>query len=225
MKKCVCHKTVSATLLVWVLLVLCGSTNRAQNNPTNQTATESIRGQAVNGIYADVSVVYREHTERPPTICVSVFTTNEHGFYGELDYGASPGDIAAVLFSDKLLYFKPTNHFCGPIELRDSADRRLPLLKRDVSLSEKYPASFSLSVARKHNPYRPRMFPEPLAARQGNLAEFEPRQYFEIRDSGEYRLAAWPKIYKRSATNSDICERIDLPPVTATFQWRGQKPK
>jgi hypothetical protein len=47
-----------------------------------------------------------------------------------------------------------------------------------------------------------------------NLGEF-----FDIKQPGDYTLTVWPKIYKRSAQDKDLCERIDLPPVTATFKW------
>jgi hypothetical protein len=51
---------------------------------------------------------------------------------------------------------------------------------------------------------------------------FQLTDYFDIKQPGEYQLTVWPKIYKRSATNSDICERIDIPPVTVTIKWDGK---
>ncbi len=46
--------------------------------------------------------------------------------------------------------------------------------------------------------------------------------YFDIKEPGQYTFTVWPKIYKHSSTNTDICNRIDLPPVSVTFKWNGQ---
>jgi hypothetical protein len=48
--------------------------------------------------------------------------------------------------------------------------------------------------------------------------------YFNIKKSGEYELTIWPKIYKRSAKDRDLCERIDVPPVTIPIKWDGKSP-
>ncbi len=54
---------------------------------------------------------------------------------------------------------------------------------------------------------------------------FQLEDYFEMRAPGKYQLTVQPKIYHRLATNDDICVRIDLPPITATFKWAGEKTK
>lgn len=54
---------------------------------------------------------------------------------------------------------------------------------------------------------------------------FQLGDYFELKEPGEYKLTVWPKIYRRSATNDDICQRIDLPPVSVTIKWQGQAAK
>ena len=51
------------------------------------------------------------------------------------------------------------------------------------------------------------------------------RDFFAIKEPGEYILTVWPKIYHRISTNSLDCERLDLPPVTATFKWDGDTVK
>ncbi len=54
---------------------------------------------------------------------------------------------------------------------------------------------------------------------------FELGALFDIKNAGEYKLTVWPKIYKRSATNPDICQRLDLPPVSVTINWQRRPVK
>jgi hypothetical protein len=151
-------------------------------------------------------------------------------------------------------YYLPTNSFCGPIELRDSADRIIPTLKPEITSPSNYSVSYSLQEARgmylsqfKFFYRGPEMFPLPVFATsirsellrfqlgepirqkrmdpEGALADrwFPLKDYFDIKQAGEYKLTVWPKIYKRTATNLDVCDRTDLPPVSATFKWNGEK--
>lgn len=43
--------------------------------------------------------------------------------------------------------------------------------------------------------------------------------YFEIKGPGEYKFTVSAKLYKQSETNSDVYQRIDIPPVTVPIQW------
>ena len=120
-----------------------------------------------------------------------------------------------------------TNSFCGPVELRDAKGRSLPLLKPEVSQPDAYPARYSLSdedanFIHRHGAYLgPGIFPEPVLAvhSSSDLAKFNLEEYFDLKEPGEYLLTVWPKIYKRAAKGADVCERIDLPPVTVTIKW------
>jgi hypothetical protein len=139
----------------------------------------------------------------------------------------------------------PTNCFCGPIELRDGTGRRLRLLKPQVASSNAYPATYN-SQTERSNHFRliqwypgPKIFPPPLFATSTRselvrfqlggqerppgstlfVRWFQLAEYFDLKDSGEYTLTVWPKIYRRSETNRDICIRMNLPPVTASFRW------
>jgi hypothetical protein len=51
-----------------------------------------------------------------------------------------------------------------------------------------------------------------------NLGEF-----FTIREPGSYTLKVWPKIYMRSAQGTNLCERLDLPVVSAVFRCEPPK--
>lgn len=46
---------------------------------------------------------------------------------------------------------------------------------------------------------------------------FRLRDCFTIMEPGQYTLTVWPKIYRRSTANPDICHRFDVPPVSAMF--------
>ena len=65
----------------------------------------------------------------------------------------------------------------------------------------------------------PGTFPFPLDSSRNVMGRFKLSDYFAITNAGEYRLTVWPKIFTRALTNKDLCERVDLPPVTITFQW------
>jgi hypothetical protein len=122
-------------------------------------------------------------------------------------------------------YFKATNDFCGPVELRDSTGQKVKLLRPEVSSNEAYPSSYKLDGAQQRYMRRYRIaysaphvtYPE---WEQPELARFKLFDYFEITNSGDYRLTVWPKVYVRTSTNTFDCKLIDVPPVTATFTFR-----
>jgi hypothetical protein len=52
--------------------------------------------------------------------------------------------------------------------------------------------------------------------------------FFDLDKPGRYELTVWPVIYKArntNGTNADLCERMIIPPVTATFHWSGKPPE
>jgi len=51
---------------------------------------------------------------------------------------------------------------------------------------------------------------------------FQLSDFYDINEPGEYQLTVWPKIYERSSTNRDVCQRIDLPPLTTKFTLEGK---
>jgi hypothetical protein len=128
--------------------------------------------------------------------------------------------------ADHWMYFMATNSFCGLIELTDQAGQKLPLLKPQVNSEAAYPASYRLRQER--TTYRPRrswVYPFALVPQVGTNAEmlsFKLEDYFRIQSPGEYHLTVSPKVYKRSATNNDLCERLDLSAVTVLINWTNK---
>jgi hypothetical protein len=122
------------------------------------------------------------------------------------------------------IYFKATNLFCGPIELRDASGEKIAMRKPEVSMLTAYPASYGLQVTasnyyKQFKGYSGPFFPEPLMRPASVLIAFHLQDYFKLIEPGNYKLTVWPKIYKRSATNDDLCERVDIPPVTVFIKW------
>ncbi len=133
---------------------------------------------------------------------------------------------AAFITSDSSLYFAPTNSFCGPVELRDAQGRRIPTTRPDLALAAEYPPCFGLSFARQHKATSAgAVFPQPLLSWHHQLARFRVSDLFRITENGKYKLTVWPRIYQRAATNVDECCRMDLPPVSVSFEWRGGEAK
>ena len=173
-------------------------------------------GTSTNGIYAS-----------------GKYLLNGHGggghFVSILVHFRSPGtniDYISPFADEKYQwakYFDAQNSFIGFIELKDSDGNKIPLLKTNVNSQAAYPNTYSLHQARmesnNHN-----MGPELPYAITGSDPEagnFHLQSYFKIENPGDYLLTVWPKIYKKSETNQDIVQRIDLPPVTIPIKWAG----
>lgn len=127
--------------------------------------------------------------------------------------------------SPEWLYYKGTNCFCGPIELRDARGKAVRLLEPQVSQAEAYPAQYrwhtEYSNASRRGYIGPGTFPEPLlgAVPFSEIVRLKLARYFSLTEPGEYKFTVWPKVYKRSEKDKDLCERIDLPPVSVTIKW------
>ena len=121
-------------------------------------------------------------------------------------------------------YYVPTNSFCGFVELRAANGKKIELLKPEVNSAEAYPATYSLlkmsEILNRHAVLEPTM-PRPISGNDPEFCIFHLKDYFKYDNVGNYQLTVCPKIYKRSATNDDLCERLDLPPVTISIKWNG----
>jgi hypothetical protein len=226
-------RTLATILCAASLLALASLLNvsRLVAGPTNQTSSpvpgmvsssEGNYGMPTNGIFGVAQVVWDRGRDDLPIIDVRAVNTNLYGFRGEPE--PNPRDVLAVLrpiMMGTFLYFAPTNLFCGPVQLIDASGRALPLLKPEVSSMESYPFAFSVSYAKEHNPRPGTFFPAALNSSSAALVRFRLSDYFDIKLPGEYSLKVWPKIYKRPDTNSDIAQRIDLPPVSVIIKWDG----
>jgi len=187
---------------------------------------EPFYGAATNGISGGIRVALG--VGRP--LVVSVFVTNAN-----LQETSPMDDSAtnpAMAFIEKVegpdwLYYMPTNSFCGPIELRDVRGSGVPPIEAKARQTNAYPAQYDLSLERSNYLHRkeamlgPGLFPDPVLgiASTSELIRFEVGKYFDLKEPGEYKLTVWPKIYRRIATNNEVCRRIDVPPVSATLKW------
>jgi hypothetical protein len=131
--------------------------------------------------------------------------------------------------NNEWLYYMATNSFCGPVEVRNTSGRKLPSLKPQFCAFEAYRTSYSFSAAtvqlRPPPGYSGSPLPKGLGGARPELARFELGDYFEITEPGEYTLTVWPKIYKRAPGPGDLCERVDIPPVSLKLKWGGTVPK
>jgi hypothetical protein len=153
---------------------------------------------------------------------VGVVNTNVLGFSGENE-GASIQTITAKIFADKFRFFLPTNQFCGPVELRDHSGARCAPLKPETSSIQYYPASFSLQAIRQGRPPPATVYPRPITvSSEIVMASFYVSDCFALKEPGAYTLTVWPKIYQRESEGSDLCHRVDLPPVVVSFEWTGE---
>ena len=213
-----------------LFLVSCAGQAQSTNPPASQTYF----GGLTNGIRGEVEVIWNRGMKKPPQIAVFVSNTNTAEVVRQEEFGTNwtIGVLNRMVKND-WLYYMPTNEFCGPIALKDSGGRQVSLLHPNVSLPQAYPSSYSLTVEhgnyfnRYHFYSGPGVFPYPLMAitARSEITRFQLEDYFGIKEPGEYELTVWPKIYKRRAKNSDLCDRVDLPPVSVTIKWDGPPTK
>lgn len=186
---------------------------------TNQPPTSRAAPNVTNGLSAAIQVIRDAQRRHLPEIEITVATTNAYGFY-ERPY-KSWKEVNVVLelaFADGLLYFAPTNRFCGPITLRDRTGHEVPTLRPEVVRPGSYPIAVSIRNPTQPGGHEAPVLGTPLIFSPDELARFSLGDYFAVTEPGEYKLTVWPKIYKRVSTNDNICRRIDLPPVSAIIE-------
>ena len=124
---------------------------------------------------------------------------------------------------------------CGLIELRDNNGGKIPLLKNSIFSPKLYPDTFNITNQAKlipidKNKFTSMLLPAPQSrspdflrepGKNYSIALFNLNSYFKPTKTGVYILTIWPKIYKKSETNEELYERIDLPPVTIPIKWAG----
>lgn len=117
-------------------------------------------------------------------------------------------------------FFWGTNSFCGFVELHDADGVKVRLLKPEINDPAAYPNSYRLRIVGRLETHAiaPYELPHALSGSDANFT-FYLKDYFKVKEPGEYQLTVWPKIYKRLGTNDDLCVRIDVPPVTIPIHW------
>lgn len=172
-------------------------------------------GASTNGIYASVKYLPNYPGSGGPAVSVFIHFRSPST---NIDY-ISPFALEKYQVAK---YFNARNSFIGFIELKDSGGEKTSLLKPSVNSQTAYPDSYSLKRARRDLANRSGMGPELPGVITGSdpkAGNFHLLKYFNIEKPGDYKLTIWPKIYKKSGTNSDLVKRIDLPPVTIPIKW------
>ena len=117
-------------------------------------------------------------------------------------------------------YVQATNALCGPMLLYDANGHGVPSLRPEVNRLSAYPDRFSLRRVTRifSKPIESEMIPIRYwechpghTGGKGFLAPFILEDFFDVQAPGNYELRVWPKLYRCSSTNDDICERLDLP--------------
>jgi hypothetical protein len=217
---------------VCALLFQCAT--RGEGSNSNPPPAEITYGGVTNGIRAGITVRQAAGPTGAPAISVFVTNSNPGELFQAKDYGTNwLKPFLEKVGNNDWLYYMATNSFCGPVELRDAKGRSLPLLKPEVSRPEAYPPRYSLSADNFNRLYRnraylgPGIFPLPLlgAHLSSELVKLDLAEHFDLKEPGDYELTVWPKIYKRISKTSDLCERIDVPPVSVTLRWESRPSK
>lgn len=212
------YKLQVSALLILSFCLFLSAQETAKDPAIDKDVSREDPGPASKGIHAELAIIENKD-HRLPEIEVRVVNTNEYGFFGE-KLPDNPRDVSPILskiFSDQLLYFRTTNVLSGPLKLQDPAGKEVPPTNANL-VQIVFPTSFSFSDAKKHNPHPPSLFPRPLVHSPELLDRFPLSDYYNVKEPGEYRLTVRPKIYRRPTTNDDICERIDLDPVTTIIK-------
>ncbi len=178
-------------------------------------------GAETNGVSAGVAV-----RPGPPCSATVVFRIAPKA----LAYGATnrTGRIAPH-FTGTL--FLPTNEVCGPFILRDASGKAVPWVTPSALLTNSYPPALSLTgvydaFSGQYSIYSGPGFPPCSLGVGTNLtAPFVLTNYLRLARSGRYELKVWPKLYKRVFPKSDLTRRVDLPPVSVSFEWTKAKAK
>jgi hypothetical protein len=117
----------------------------------------------------------------------------------------------------RIKYFMATNSCWGPVEIRDARGRAVRATQPDVNSETAYPPSYSLTAARRIMMHAYRLYsgpPLPIALTPNEpLPSLNIKEFFRLKNSGEYKLTLWPKIYVYHP-ESDRCQRLDLPAVS-----------
>jgi hypothetical protein len=196
----------------------------AQEQKTNSLLAEkpcSSGGNLLEGTNTEVETSIALDQSRGAKSGVMVFFNQQKLFYPNmvsLDTNTYD-EVVKHLRKEDWMYFLAPNSFCGPIELRDNNGLVVRLLKPALSDQTNYPKSYSLRLEaakfrKQHMVYSGPPFPIPLMTPVAGVTSFHLKDYFDIKLPGQYKLTVWPKVYRRSITNEDLCDRIDLKPVT-----------
>ena len=235
--------TFLCAILSFLLPMACPAQTTVSDKPQPEHAPLENWGQATNGVKGGISVSWNDGPGHPPDVAVYVCQAPKAGsdsssagpvvvqrgvlYFGGEDITKSTNRNAPRIPPQ---YYRATNSFCGPIALRDPSGRQVPLLHPALSSLNAYPPTYSLRLAQadlmgRYLFYSGPPMPTPLMTQLPQLARFHLEDHFPVKEPGDYQLTVWPKIYKRISTTNDLCERIDVPPVSVVVSWQGHQLK
>lgn len=123
-------------------------------------------------------------------------------------------------------YFEALNGCFGTFEMWNNKGQPVQKILPQNAQATNFPSLFRFSTVFESE-FAPKPgisggppWPTPLLMTgRSQLANFDLDAWFALTNSGEYRLKVSPIIYRRSAQDLDLCERVDLPPVTIDIVW------
>jgi hypothetical protein len=192
-----------------------------------KTAVEWTWGAATNGVVGGIHVGRELHQHQ---LEIRIFAHEEFHvsadslpptFYSEPNTNAISQDWFFKIpygTNQAGCYFKATNYFCGPVALRNSDGVVVSSLNRNLTSIASYPKSFRHRELGVLDAFHGKMA-WPLVGRLPELAKFKLDEIFEMKKPGDYVLTVWPKIYRQLKNDDDLCERIDLPPISVKINW------
>ncbi len=225
------HLLIKSWLIPAISLFV--SEPRLYGGETNQVITRHsndarVFGNATNGLRGEVQVLRLGDNSRPEVAVYVSLLTNVRDQILREDFTSTNRHHDA---SQTPLFLAAPGGFCGPVELHNAARKEIPSLKSEITSLKAYPENIRWSVLYSNEMRQLKVshvvpgdiglfstrFKTVTMTRQIGL--FKVENYFQVKESGEYQLTVWPKIYQRTENDKDIYQRIDLPPVTATIKW------
>jgi hypothetical protein len=192
-----------------------------------KTASQWTWGAPTNGIVGGIYVNSQplKHTTEYWVYVHEEFKTSADSppptFYSEPNSNALPQGWFLKKFGDTNwagTYFKATNYFCGPVALRNSDGVEVPTRNPNLVSLGVYPKLFRHSELGMLDDFHGKLA-SPLGGRLPQLAKIKLEDLFEMKQPGDYVLTIWPKIYRQLKNDDDLCERIDVSPVSLKIKW------
>jgi|GEM_PF-7079123 len=168
--------------------------------------TNSLNEVTTNGIYASADIS-EHYPGAPHYVTITMRFTSPNTNVQVFRFGKE---------GERGLFFRPTNSVCGPMKLEGPEGQEIALLNPSINDVASYPLSYNLRQVRAAlEPMVGKGPPLPYVI-SGDVARFSfsLANFFPLKAPGQYQFTIWPKIYKRTTPDSEICNRIDLPPVT-----------
>jgi hypothetical protein len=222
-------KYIPCLYLTWILLLLVGMLQQGYGKGSisvvNGVTYQSQAGFSTNGFYALISLCWPHTFTTLPRMDVliisSVALTNQ---------ALSNQSKTHNSFLGRFKYFTSWDDLPGIIRLTDAEGHAVSPTERFRATAARFPQTIRLNDA-KGMPQQSDepgtighlRIPDPImdATNQQPLVALQ--DMFVVSKPGTYELSIYPKIYKRSDADTNLLERMDLPPVVIKFQYDGNR--